>query len=592
MKWSNFGRMMKNHPIYRLPLPSLESCSAPPRQPELPSGQSEQSEIHQLLNKSCLRNIRDEGHGQKLKKNLPSDESLLNHYKTFFDSAPVGCMLISEKGYIRQINRTGALMLGSNDREVLQGKSFLRLISSDDRPRFLAHLKACSESRTNESMEVYLRIQKQQPHYPVQLYSSVYNNSTDSKPLFISVITSISERKQIEEDLRRSEARYRHIVEDHTEMICRCSRNWEITFVNEAMCNVFKMSREELIGMPVAKYIPRQDRKMVKEYLASLNRLEPIKTIEHRVIMPDGQIRWHRWIHRVIYNRKGLFVEYQSAGRDITEQKETEEALLRVHNELEQKVIERTGELATINETLREEIAEHKETQRKFLSSHEQLRALTSDLITTEERERRRIATELHDHIGQTLAVTRIKLEMLHALASYSGFAEALEEIQGFVKQAIQETRSLMTKLSPPVFYELGLTASLEWLVQYFEEQHNLKIIYKGKNDHLSLNQDVQILLLQATRELLMNVVKHAGVKKAEVILKTNRKQIQIDVIDHGSGFDISKIGTPVDWRGGFGIFSIHERLKNLGGQLQIRSKREKGTHFTIIAPHSTKDGN
>ncbi|OPY12206.1 MAG: Oxygen sensor histidine kinase NreB [Syntrophus sp. PtaB.Bin001] len=329
---------------------------------------------------------------------------------------------------------------------------------------------------------------------------------------------------------------------------------------------------------------------MVKQHLSSLNSLEPIKTIEHRIVMPDGQIRWHRWIHRAIYNRKGTLVEYQSAGRDITEQKETQEALLKAHSELEQNVTERTAELATINKTLRKKITEHKETQRKFLASHEQLRALTSDLITTEERERRRIATELHDHIGQTLAITRIKLEMLHALASYSGLAEALEEIQDFVKQAIQETRSLMTKLSPPVFYELGLTAALEWLMQYFEEQHNLKIKYKWKNDHVSLNQDVQILLLQATRELLMNVVKHAGVKEAEVILRTYRKQIKIDVIDHGSGFEVSKIGTPVDWRRGFGIFSIHERLKNLGGQLQISSQRGEGTHFTLIAPHNSKD--
>ncbi len=132
----------------------------------------------------------------------------------------------------------------------------------------------------------------------------------------------------------------------------------------------------------------------------------------------------------------------------------------------------------------------------------------------------------------------------------------------------------------------------MEWLIQHFDEQHNLKIVYKGMSNHLSLKQDIQILLLQATRELLMNVVKHAGVEKAEVILKANRKQIQIDVIDHGSGFDVSQIGTPVDWRGGFGIFSIHERLKNLGGELQIRSKRGKGTHFTLIAPHNTRDGN
>ncbi|OPY84462.1 MAG: Oxygen sensor histidine kinase NreB [Syntrophus sp. PtaU1.Bin208] len=273
---------------------------------------------------------------------------------------------------------------------------------------------------------------------------------------------------------------------------------------------------------------------------------------------------------------------------DLREHKQKEETL---QQELEKSVADRTAELAAMNKALRKKIAEHKETEKNIYSDHEQLRALTSALITTEERERRRIATELHDHIGQTLAITRIKLEMLHALASYSGFAEALEEIQGFVKQAIKETRSLMTKLSPPVFYELGLNAALEWLMQYFGEQHNLRINYRGKRDPFSINEDLQILLLQATRELLMNVVKHAGVEEAEVTLRTSRKQIKIEVIDHGAGFEVSKIGTPLDWRGGFGIFSIHERLKNLGGQLQIHSKRGEGTHFTLVAPHGTKEG-
>jgi len=313
------------------------------------------------------------------------------------------------------------------------------------------------------------------------------------------------------------------------------------------------------------------------------------KNIAVQLRIPDSPSCLPVRLHTAFYsNGDGNAPLFISILTDLREQKELEAAL---RQELEKTVADRTAELATINKALRKKIAEHKETQKNIFSDHEQLRALTSALITTEERERRRIATELHDHIGQTLAITRIKLEMLHALASYSGFAEALEEIQGFVKQAIQETRSLMTKLSPPVFYELGLNGALEWLMQYFGEQHNLRIFYRRKNNSVSVDEDLQIFLLQATRELLMNVVKHAGVEEAEVILRSNRKQIKIEVIDHGAGFEVSKIGTPLDWRGGFGIFSIHERLKNLGGQLQIRSKQGEGTHFTLVAPHGTKEG-
>lgn len=581
--------MIKNPPADRLP--SLaEPCStllgeqpAVAATPDDLSSQGMEVPSRKVLNEPCTLEP-----GTRF---LPGGR-LLNPDQIFFDNAPVGCMILTKKGTIRRINRSGAAMLGGGNQGLLRGKSLTRFIAPNDRLRFLEHLNSCSGSQTDEALEVHLRSRDRQPPLPVKLYTAFQGDDSGNRPLFLSVMTSIREHKETEEDLRRSEARYRHIVEDHTEMICRFSRSGKITFVNEAMCHGFRLPREEFTGMPMAQFIHRADRQRLKEHLAALNASEPMKTIELRVVMPDGRIRWHRWTHRVIHNGQGRFVEYQSAGRDITEQKETQEALLRAHNELEQKVVERTAELATINEALRDEIAEHKETQRKFLASHEQLRSLTSDLITTEERERRRIATEIHDHIGQTLAVTKIKLEMLHALASYSGFSEALEEIQGFVKQAIQETRSLMTKLSPPVFYELGLPSALEWLMQYFEEQHNLKIVYKGNRESFTLDEDVQILLLQATRELLMNVVKHAGVEKAELILKANKKQIQIEVIDQGSGFEVSKIGTPVDWRGGFGLFSVHERLKNLGGQLQIRSKSGEGTHFTLIAPYNTKGGN
>jgi PAS domain S-box-containing protein len=376
--------MMKNPSTYRLPLFS-ENCSV--RSSRQPALNSVQDEIHPLLKKAFSENIRSREHGRKLRKNLPSDENLLNRYKVFFDSAPWDASSSAKRAISGISTEHGAVMLNSSDINQLQGKSFFRFISREDRLMFLAHLKSCSESGTNENIEIHLRTRDRQPHIPVQIHTVFHDAEPGSKPFFLSVITNISEHKQMEEALRRSEARYRHIVEDHTEMICRCLRNWKITFVNEAMCNVFGTPRDEFIGMPLVKFIDKQDRKKVKELLASLNSSDPIKTVEHRVVMPDGQIRWHRWIHRVIYNRKGLFVEYQSAGRDITEQKETQEALLKAHSELEQKVGERTAELARINETLREEIAEHKETQRKFLASHEQLRALNIGLDYNRKRE-------------------------------------------------------------------------------------------------------------------------------------------------------------------------------------------------------------
>jgi diguanylate cyclase (GGDEF)-like protein/PAS domain S-box-containing protein len=173
-----------------------------------------------------------------------------------------------------------------------------------------------------------------------------------------------------------SEARYRAIVEDQTELICRFMPDGTLTFVNEAYCRYFNKQREELIGNSFMPLVPDEDRPQVEAQFASLGPSKPVVTYEHRVIMPDGNLRWHQWTDRAIFDEAGRVVEYASVGRDVTDRRTaqmalqaSEQNLRQLNAELEERVRKRTSELVTeINERRRMEAALRESEERYALA--------------------------------------------------------------------------------------------------------------------------------------------------------------------------------------------------------------------------------
>jgi PAS domain S-box-containing protein len=270
-----------------------------------------------------------------------------------------------------------------------------------------------------------------------------------------------------------------------------------------------------------------------------------------------------------------------------------EEALQKSHGELERRVDDRTAELVSAVDLLNLEIQERKYNEKKLMEQQDKLRLLSSELLLTEERERRQIATELHDRIGQTLAVIQIKLaELREASASNETAAKALDDIRQYIEQTIQDTRSLTFELSPPVLYELGLEAALAWLINQILEKHGLRVELKDDGRSKPLDNGCRVIMFQSARELLFNIVKHARARSATVSVRKDGNDIRIEIEDDGIGFDSSELESSGTGSRGFGMFSIRERLSPLGGHLEIKSEPGRGTHVTLVAPLSCSTEN
>ena len=231
------------------------------------------------------------------------------------------------------------------------------------------------------------------------------------------------------------------------------------------------------------------------------------------------------------------------------------------------------------------DITERKRAEAALRSHQVRLRSLASELSLAEERERRRIATDLHDNIGQILAMSKIRLDAMREAAAASGLSAPLDEIRALIERSVRYTRSLTSELSPPVLYELGFVKAVEWLLERNREEYGIESELVDDGGPKPLADDVRVLLFKAVRELLVNIVKHARARRARVSIRRRGGSVEVEVCDDGVGFDPSGLWSAAGRTGGFGLFNIRERLDHIGGGISIESGPGRGTRVTLTAP-------
>lgn len=356
--------------------------------------------------------------------------------------------------------------------------------------------------------------------------------------------------RETAERLRCSEERYRMVVDDQTEVISRFRGDGTFTFVNDVYCRFFGKSAEELVGSRWHPVAHADDRPHIELQLAALGPGNPVVVIENRVRSGRGQMHWMQFVNRGFFDADGRLLEIQSVGRDISDRRETEAALRHAHQELQRRV--------------------------------DQLRQLAMEATRAEERERRAIAHELHDDLGQLLHVAKLKLDALARRVPKAAVPLA-GELDALLGDASRMVRSLTSQLRPPVLDDLGLVAALHWLAEEMERLHGIDVTTEVDCAVTAVAPEQSAIVFRTVRELLFNVAKHAGVAAARLAIRCSEGRLLVTVADSGVG--MADIEATLVSRHGHGLASVRERIGFLGGSMAVSSAPGMGTSVTLTMP-------
>ena len=388
--------------------------------------------------------------------------------------------------------------------------------------------------------------------------------------------TDITELKRAEEALRESEHRLTGLVTTAMDAIVSVDGNQRITLFNQAAEHMFGCPADQAIGQTLDRFIPDRYQQAHRNHVANFGR--------------TGSTTRRMGKYGTVYGLRATGEEFPLEAsishldvggqkvftvilRDISQRvqseqalRESEEWMRQFAGHLEQRVAERTEEL---------------------LQSESRLRALATELNLAEQRERTRLANDLHDYLAQLLVLGRLTLGQAKRFELPSRAEKLIKETEETLGKALNYCRTLMAELSPPVLHERGLAAGFIWLGEHMKRQDLEVSVNVNHADSVMLPEDRAVLLFQSVRELLINVAKHGAIKKAEVTM-SHRDGLLTIVVRDDNGFDLAAVSaaasiSPLSSK--FGLFSIRERMKALGGTFEIASSPGHGTTATLTLP-------
>jgi len=348
---------------------------------------------------------------------------------------------------------------------------------------------------------------------------------------------------------------YRVLIESMTEGAVILSEDGTILYCNGRFAEMVQAPIERVVGGSLHDFVFISE----KERLAGLLKQALGENIRVEMQIAHGQ---QDPLPVLVSMRSLLAGEMKSVCMvvtDMTEQKQAEQKLTTYADKLYQINTELSGRT-------------------------EQLARLSSELTLSEQRERRRLAKILHDHLQQLLVGSRLGLEILSDSIGPE-HRPSVEKITDLLRESLDTTRSLTVELCPPILYEGDLIQALEWLCRWMMAKYGVTVHLQADPQALPEGESLLELLFESVRELLFNSVKHAKVQSARVELIREGKYLKIVVSDQGAGFDLQILQSNGGQDAGFGLFSIRERLSLLGGRFAVDSAIGKGTTVSLTAP-------
>lgn len=479
-------------------------------------------------------------------------------FRTLADNISQLAWMTDEKGWLfwynqRWFNYTGTTL------EEMQGWGWQKV----HHPDHLSHVveKWRQALERGETWEDTFPLRGGDGRYRWFLSRAVPIRNTDGRILrWFGTNTDITDLREAEQ----AQAHLAAIVTHSDDAIISKDLNSIITSWNRGAERLFGYTEEEAIGRSITMLMPPDRVDEEPKILARIKRGESVEHFETVRRRKDGTLLNISLTVSPIKDDDGRIIGASKVARDMTARKRQEEELRQLKDELEIRVQERTGEL---------------------LATQGRLMTLTSQLSLTEQRERRKLARELHDYLAQMLVVGQMKTGMLKKQVPPNPASTGLLEDLGKVfQEALAYTRTLIAELSPPSLEDSGLPIALKWLAERFEKD-GLRVDVQVDCVSIPLPEEQSVVVFQAVRELLFNVMKHANVDQATVTVAPDQdNSLRIAVTDHGKGLSPDALQRSAQ-PGHLGLISVRERFRAMGGRVDVESQPGQGTTVTLRLP-------
>ena len=553
----------------------------------------------------------------------------LNEIEAIYDFAPIGlCVLDRQLRYVR-INRRLAEINGLPVAEHI-GRTLGEVVPAlaSTAAAFAERILRTGEAVLDAELCGFVRGLPGQQRFRLEQWLPLREASGEIVGINV-VVEDITERKRSEEALQRLNETLEQRVAERTEEVrathqalVKQSRNLDAFFqhsltplvlldkdfnfirVNEAYARAGQKKVEDFLGRNHFELYPSEAKTIFEEVVRSRR---PYQVAARPFSYPDhpewGTTYWD-WTLTPLLNRSGEVEVLVFALQDVTLRRKAEIELERYRDYLEEMVRERTRELEAANRHLEAEIGKRSRAEESLRKLNEeleqrvkertaeaesrasQLQALTLQLTEAEENERRRIADLLHDDLQQLLASSRFQLSLLQPSVQGQAAAQlVLRQVDLLLGETIQKSRRLSHELSPAILHHSGLAAGVEWLARHMKEKHGLNVEVDARGWIRLEDENLCIFLFRCVQEILFNVVKHARVDEASVRLEHLGDRVEVRVSDSGAGFDPGSLEETARQGEGYGLFSIGERVRYMGGSLTIESSPGKGSRMALSVP-------
>jgi PAS domain S-box-containing protein len=465
-------------------------------------------------------------------------------FRLFSKMLPIGVFATDIDGNPFYWNGKLCAITGSSPEEIMND-GWLNAIHPEDREIVLSKWQESVKRQKGFSLEHRFKDKKENVIWAIA-QAIPMKNSEGIITGYIGSITDITERKKTEEVIKQEKEFAESMFSTAPAIILVLDTDARVVNFNPYTEKISGYSLEEVKGKDwFDNFLPKRDHTRIREvFKKAIHKTDASGNI-NPILTKDGREVLIEWYSKTLKDKNDKVIGLIAIGLDITERKKADNKLRAYQNVL---------------------------------------RSLAAKLTTTEEAQRQKIAADLHDNVSQALALSINQLRKLRTSLVLAD-AKTLDRICQTIQNAMQNVRDLTFDLASPTLYKIGLEAAIsELLNEQLRDRHGINCKFSDDNQDKPLDDNVQILLFQAVRELLVNVMKHAKAGNVEVTAQKKNGNIQISINDDGIGFDAQKVKS-IQRGGGFGLFSIRERMDYIGGTFEIHSQPGSGSRFILTAP-------